>query len=485
MVAAIAAAPIAQGAYIAYTPGSGYKDNIPAAVAGAGLVSNGDLKHLATVPGNQTYYNVNPEIYPGELGLGNMPGAVSGKTSVKSGAQGIVNFIVDATGGDTSADVVLPGGSQGALVGAQAAVQLAELGYTNVYGIFFSSPSGFLDRFGPNTPVLWFGLDPGAPSLPETGEYIEVGNEFDPMVRTSRFLLDPFLVPNFILGFIFYHGKIYGIDYEHPDNVVEIDGNVTKVTLHNQWVPLLAPVALLLESRGLHSEWLTPFDDILRGMMRLGLESEGTFQVMPSPGQMVQGVRYTLEGFVQAIKHTVQLMLHQPLTPRNEGQAPLTDSPVTDLIDKVLGPVVTQLPSTEEAQETTQIVPEVSDNGVVQRSSEEAVSTAPNDEPELIQEPQAPSGDSRDDSALQAANETESVVANDDAKVTDREPAMDDSSPSEKEPEPKDDDNEKQDDDDSGAQKRESSAASERSTSSDSTSSASSSSSASSGGGDE
>ncbi len=318
--------------YFAYTPGTNYKANIPAAIAGAGHVSNGDLVELVMRPDVQTFFNVNPEVYPGELGLGNMPGAVSGMKSVKGGAEGIVSYVVTATRGDTSANVVLFGGSQGALVNAVAAAELVRLGYTNITGISMSSPRGFLERFSEGTPVLWFGLDPGAPPMPETGQYLEVGNQFDPMVGTSRFLLDPFLLINFVLGFVFYHGNIMEIDYSDPANVVEVDGNVTRVTLHNEWVPLLAPVVLLLRSQGLRTEWLTPIDDVLRGMMRLGLESEGTFQVMPSPGQMVQGLRYTMEGIAEAIKHTVQLILHQPLSkPSVPGV-----SPVKEAIDKAL-----------------------------------------------------------------------------------------------------------------------------------------------------
>lgn len=450
--AAITVAPLAQGAYVAYTPGSGYADNIPAAVAGAGLVSNGELTHLATAPGMNTFLNVNPEQYAGQLGLGNTPGTVSGRESVRGGAQAIVDYVITATGGDTSANVVTVSGSLGTLASAVAMAQLAELGYTNIWGIGFSGPRGFLERFDKRTPVLWFGLDPGAPPQAEVGNFLEVVNEFDPMFRTSKFVLDPFLIPNFVLGFMMYHGAIMDIDYLHPDNVVEVDGNVTRVILHNKWVPLLAPLASMLEQTGMNTDWLTPFDDVLRGMMRLGLESEGTFQLMPSPGQMVQGLRYTLEGFVMAIKHTAQLLTGQPLSPRNEGAAPLDGSPVTGIIDEIIGQEAAAQAVASDTSEVVYTELETGDNDVAQQQvpQEEELAPSPAEEPvvestvPLVEAPleaQAPSSEplAAATSAPQTAKAEPSDVIDDDVTDIDRKPVSEDDDTPKKESKSEDD----------------------------------------------
>ena|GEM_PF-6556770 len=324
---------------VTWSPGTDYTQDIPLATSEFGMVSNGDLAQLANMSDTTMYYEVDPTAYPGKLG-----GNGVGQDSLDKGTQSLVDAIVAKTNGDTSATILMTGYSQGAMLTHNAAVKLAALGYTNVYAIGIEDPdnasNGFMARSVsvPSMTTLMYGLDPEAVAYPSTGNYLEIGNEYDPYFRMSKYLDDPISTGlYFVPGLLLYHGAITSINYNDPLNTVVQNGNVTEYVIHDQWVPIVGVAAVPLQALQIPTGVLVPINDVLAGYMKEPLEATGPYALLPTPEEAAKIVQYTSAGIQQAVVDTIKLIAHLPLTSAATAASKSgTLSPVQQFIDGVL-----------------------------------------------------------------------------------------------------------------------------------------------------
>lgn len=286
--------------------------------------------------------------YPAVLGHGNQITdsngntiTVDGQQSANMGADWLVDLINQRD--PTQKTVfVIPAGSQGSMVGRLALIKLAQQGYPmdHIFMVMYSDPytqgTGIVDRYNPDQDALNTGIKGGSPSIPPGATVIQVNHAYDPMSNAPRYLWTlPVTGLNAILGFVFEHGDLSMIDYQDPNNTVEVNGNVTKITINPRTIPLLMPIVfgayLAGVPVGLTQALLKPLDDILRPIVDLGGQRDpGKFTLVPTPEVFVHQLAAIANGFVNAAQSVAKLATGQSPFPADLSGP----DPIQDLINK-------------------------------------------------------------------------------------------------------------------------------------------------------
>lgn len=285
--------------------------------------------------------------YPAVLGHGNEITDSNGNKIIVDGQQSIdmgATWLVDLINQHNSANTVfvIPTGSQGAMAGREALIKLAQQGYPmdHIFMVLYSDPytqgTGIVDRFNSNQDALNTGVMGGSPSIPSGPTVIEVNHAYDPMSNAPRYLWTlPVTVLNAILGFAFEHGDLGLINYRDPNNTVEVNGNVTKITINPRTIPLLMPIVFGAYLAGVpvnvSQALLKPLDDILRPIVDMGGQRDpGKFTLLPTPEVFVHQLAAIASGFVKAAQSLGKLATGQSPFPADLSGP----DPIQQLIDQ-------------------------------------------------------------------------------------------------------------------------------------------------------
>lgn len=279
------------------------------------------------------YALLDKRLYPATL---EQSGPNSGENSVSRGADALVAEILKK---DRRTTVIGgAGGSQGALVWAEALERLAAMGYPmdNVFVVLYSDPgmpgTGILSRYTPSEKVLTTGLHGGATELPTEGKFVRVVNAGDPMAFFPKDPWNLVAVLNAVAGFVLEHGALKDVDYQNA--TVTTEGNVTTVVArpYGDVVSLVAPLVMLNMPPQLVrfvNELIEPL--VLAG----GMYETGHIQQNPSLESVFKQIVAIATGIRNAIEYAVRVATGQPTPVVRKGPTGpgLPGSPVEDLID--------------------------------------------------------------------------------------------------------------------------------------------------------
>lgn len=193
-------------------------------------------------------------------------------------------------------------GSFGGRVAAEALNRVAATGYdmSSVFGVFYGDSNtpgtGIFARYGPDEPTFGSDVPGGAIALPD-GTYLRVNREYDPIAYFPKYLLNPMSWIQLAAGFIFEHSRLQDFDFEDPENVVTVEGNVVTVRVNSPVMPLLMPLKIL----GVPTRIIDAFQAILQPMVEsTGMYETGKVGFLPSPQKLFAQLQAVAAGFEKA-----------------------------------------------------------------------------------------------------------------------------------------------------------------------------------------
>lgn len=227
------------------------------------------------------------------------PGTVTA-ASVDAGATWLTELLLAR---DPSTTVsAINTGSYGGRVAAEALNRLADTGYdmSSVFGVFYGDSNtpgtGIFSRYGPDEPTFGSDVLGGAIPLPD-GTYLRINREYDPIAYFPKYLLNPMSWIQLAAGFIFEHSRLQDFDFDDPENVVTVDGNVVTVRVNSPVMPLLMPLKVL----GFPTRIIDAFQAILQPMVEsTGMYETGKVGFLPSPQKIFEQLQAVAAGFEKA-----------------------------------------------------------------------------------------------------------------------------------------------------------------------------------------
>lgn len=258
------------------------------------------------------------------------PGTVTA-TSVDAGADWLTELLLAR---DPSTIVSgINTGSFGGRVAAEALNRVAATGYdmSSVFGVFYGDSNtpgtGIFARYGPDEATFGSDVPGGAIALPD-GTYLRVNREYDPIAYFPKYLLNPMSWIQLAAGFIFEHSRLQDFDFEDPENVVTVDGNVVTVRVNSPVMPLLMPLKIL----GVPTRIIDAFQAILQPMVEsTGMYETGKVGLLPSPQKLFAQLQAVAAGFEKA----GQILAGTYSEPEEPGEPPVVTAPDTtsEIID--------------------------------------------------------------------------------------------------------------------------------------------------------
>ncbi|MBJ7462933.1 MAG: PE-PPE domain-containing protein [Mycolicibacterium sp.] len=224
-------------------------------------------------------------------------------------------------------------GSFGGRVAAEALTRVAATGYdmSSVFGVFYGDSNtpgtGIFARYAPDEPTFGSDVLGGAIELPD-GTYLRVNREYDPIAYFPKYLFNPMSWIQLAAGFIFEHSRLENFDFEDPENVVTVDGNVVTVRVNSPVMPLLMPLKIL----GVPTRIIDAFQAILQPMVEsTGMYETGKVGFLPSPQKIFQQLQAVAAGFEKAS----QILAGNYPDPEEPGEPPVVTAPdtTTEIID--------------------------------------------------------------------------------------------------------------------------------------------------------
>lgn len=224
-------------------------------------------------------------------------------------------------------------GSFGGRVAAEALTRVAATGYdmSSVFGVFYGDSNtpgtGIFARYAPDEPTFGSDVLGGAIELPD-GTYLRVNREYDPIAYFPKYLFNPMSWIQLAAGFIFEHSRLENFDFEDPENVVSVDGNVVTVRVNSPVMPLLMPLKIL----GVPTRIIDAFQAILQPMVEsTGMYETGKVGFLPSPQKIFQQLQAVAAGFEKAS----QILAGNYPDPEEPGEPPVVTAPdtTTEIID--------------------------------------------------------------------------------------------------------------------------------------------------------
>ncbi len=224
-------------------------------------------------------------------------------------------------------------GSFGGRVAAEALTRVAATGYdmSSVFGVFYGDSNtpgtGIFARYAPDEPTFGSDVLGGAIQLPD-GTYLRVNREYDPIAYFPKYLFNPMSWIQLAAGFIFEHSRLENFDFEDPENVVTVDGNVVTVRVNSPVMPLLMPLKIL----GVPTRIIDAFQAILQPMVEsTGMYETGKVGFLPSPQKIYQQLQAVAAGFEKAS----QILAGNYPDPEEPGEPPVVTAPdtTTEIID--------------------------------------------------------------------------------------------------------------------------------------------------------
>lgn len=258
-------------------------------------------------------------------------------------------------------------GSFGGRVAAEALTRVAATGYdmSSVFGVFYGDSNtpgtGIFARYAPDEPTFGSDVLGGAIQLPD-GTYLRVNREYDPIAYFPKYLFNPMSWVQLAAGFIFEHSRLENFDFEDPENVVTVDGNVVTVRVNSPVMPLLMPLKIL----GVPTRIIDAFQAILQPMVEsTGMYETGKVGFLPSPQKIFQQLQAVAAGFEKAS----QILAGNYPDPEEPGEPPVVTAPdtTTEIIDAM-----------EDRDEEL--------NGAPALNARVATAQVPLDEPEAVDE---------------------------------------------------------------------------------------------------
>lgn len=224
-------------------------------------------------------------------------------------------------------------GSFGGRVAAEALNRVAATGYdmSSVFGVFYGDSNtpgtGIFARYGPDEPTFGSDVLGGAIQLPD-GTYLRINREYDPIAYFPKYLFNPMSWIQLVAGFVFEHSRLQDFDFEDPENVVTVDGNVVTVRVNSPVMPLLMPLKVL----GVPKRIIDAFQAILQPMVEsTGMYETGKVGFLPSPQKLFQQLQAVAAGFEKAS----QILAGNYPEPEEPGEPPVVTLPdtTTEIID--------------------------------------------------------------------------------------------------------------------------------------------------------
>lgn len=224
-------------------------------------------------------------------------------------------------------------GSFGGRVAAEALTRVAATGYdmSSVFGVFYGDSNtpgtGIFARYGPDEPTFGSDVLGGAIELPD-GTYLRINREYDPIAYFPKYLFNPMSWIQLAAGFIFEHSRLQDFDFEDPENIVTVDGNVVTVRVNSPVMPLLMPLKIL----GAPKRIIDALQAILQPMVEsTGMYETGKVGFLPSPQKLFQQLQAVAAGFEKAS----QILAGNYPDPEEPGEPPVVTAPDTtaEIID--------------------------------------------------------------------------------------------------------------------------------------------------------
>jgi len=224
-------------------------------------------------------------------------------------------------------------GSFGGRVAAEALTRVAATGYdmSSVFGVFYGDSNtpgtGIFARYGPDEPTFGSDVLGGAIELPD-GTYLRINREYDPIAYFPKYLFNPMSWIQLAAGFIFEHSRLQDFDFEDPENIVTVDGNVVTVRVNSPVMPLLMPLKIL----GAPKRIIDALQAILQPMVEsTGMYETGKVGFLPSPQKLFQQLQAVAAGFEKAS----QILAGNYPDPEEPGEPPVVTAPdtTTEIID--------------------------------------------------------------------------------------------------------------------------------------------------------
>lgn len=224
-------------------------------------------------------------------------------------------------------------GSFGGRVAAEALTRVAATGYdmSSVFGVFYGDSNtpgtGIFARYGPDEPTFGSDVLGGAIELPD-GTYLRINREYDPIAYFPKYLFNPMSWIQLAAGFIFEHSRLQDFDFEDPENIVTVDGNVVTVRVNSPVMPLLMPLKIL----GAPKRIIDALQAILQPMVEsTGMYETGKVGFLPSPQKLFQQLQAVAAGFEKAS----QILAGNYPDPEEPGEPPVVTAPdtTTEIVD--------------------------------------------------------------------------------------------------------------------------------------------------------
>lgn len=261
------------------------------------------------------------------------PGDVTA-ASLDSGASWLTELILARDPSTTVSGIDT--GSFGGRVAAEALNRVAATGYdmSSVFAVFYGDSNtpgtGLFDRYRPTEPTFGSDIPGGAVPLPD-GTYLRVNREYDPIAYFPRYLWNPVSWLQILAGFVFEHSRLGSFDFDDPENVTTIDGNVVTVRVNSPVMPILMPLKLI----GVPTRIIQALQDVMQPMVEsTGMYETGKVGLLPTPQKVVQYLTAIVKGFEKAGQRLAgTLPPDGPPNPPPTTDAPTTTSEIIDAME--------------------------------------------------------------------------------------------------------------------------------------------------------
>lgn len=252
------------------------------------------------------------------------PGDVTA-ASLDSGASWLTELLLARDPSTTVSGIDT--GSFGGRVAAEALKRVAATGYdmSSVFAVFYGDSNtpgtGLFDRYQSQNATFGSDIPGGAVPLPD-GTYLRVNREYDPIAYFPKYLWNPVSWLQIAAGFVFEHSRLDSFDFDDPQNVTTVEGNVVTVRVHSPVMPLLMPLKLL----GVPTKIIQALQDIMQPIVEsTGMYESGKVGFLPTPQKTIQYLGAIAAGFARAGQRLAGI---DPPDPQ-PSEPPVTTAPKT------------------------------------------------------------------------------------------------------------------------------------------------------------
>lgn len=260
------------------------------------------------------------------------PGDVTA-ASLDSGASWLTELLLARDPSTTVSGIDT--GSFGGRVAAEALKRVAATGYdmSSVFAVFYGDSNtpgtGLFDRYQSQNATFGSDIPGGAVPLPD-GTYLRVNREYDPIAYFPKYLWNPVSWLQIAAGFVFEHSRLDSFDFDDPQNVTTIEGNVVTVRVHSPVMPLLMPLKLL----GVPTRIIQALQDIMQPIVEsTGMYESGKVGFLPTPQKTIQYLGAIAAGFARAGQRLAGIDPPDPQPSEPVTTAPKTTSEIIDAME--------------------------------------------------------------------------------------------------------------------------------------------------------